>query len=105
MTTTDIDVARTRLSRAPSVEDYARMTQAARLSAARLVEEQARVIAERRAALRSIEDADAGALVRGAAQIILDQLTPDPPDLCLQRQRDALADADTWVDPRLREAS
>lgn len=40
---------RQRYVRPPSVEDYARMTQNARLSAARLVAEQTRLIEERRA--------------------------------------------------------
>lgn len=81
--------------RAPSVEDYARMTQAARLSAARLVEERIALIEKRRAELhatRQVEVEVNAALVRSAAEKHLERLAPDAPDVTLARQ-EALAEA------------
>jgi hypothetical protein len=89
-----IDKPRTRFARPPSVDDYARMSQQARLSAARLVEEQTRLIEQRRAALKVAGTQQVATLTRGAAQLIFDQLAPVEPDLALARQQ-VLYDATT----------
>lgn len=112
--------------RVPSVEDYDRMTQAARASAAALVAERIELIEARRKALAETArfvslpelpytpppnramraDEYTAEDTRRAASLLIRLAArkwPEPQHVKAQRQADMVADLDGWSDPRSRK--
>jgi len=87
-------MTRARFAVPPTVADYGRMTQRARLAAAELAAERHAEITETRARLAARRAAAAKEhatketeLVIAAAKALAATITPDPPDLILERRR------------------
>lgn len=83
------------MRRAPSPEDYRRMTERARLAAAALVAEQEALIEYRRqqvAAERRARIAEVGGIVAATARLILGDLTPDDTATIHARREQLLAE-------------